>query len=176
MNTRRTVRCSGGIMSHYEIDQQGGVFCTLDESINISKRLQGKKKKYHQVQLNRRGTFRWYYVHRLMAFSWLGEPPHPKRKLVDHRDGNGLNNRIENLRWVTSFGNNVNAKRKGQILEEEGMFYPYIGGHHHRRYKTDDRSTAESMRDLLMECYVRYSMKYPAANSRNVPHYKIHLY
>ena len=43
-------------------------------------------------------------MHRLI----LGEPPSDQKVIVDHRDGNGLNNQRSNLRWVTKQENNCN--------------------------------------------------------------------
>lgn len=43
-------------------------------------------------------------VHRIVALSFLGEPPTPDY-IVDHKDTNRQNNRPENLRWLTRFEN-----------------------------------------------------------------------
>lgn len=45
------------------------------------------------------------YMHRFI----MGYPSH---KVVDHIDGNGLNNQRENLRVVTVAENNLNKRRK----------------------------------------------------------------
>jgi len=44
------------------------------------------------------------FVHRIVAFAFLGRPPSEKH-VVDHIDTNGSNNRTENLRWVTRLEN-----------------------------------------------------------------------
>ena len=62
-------------------------------------------------------NFRWdgkqknKAVHRLVAEAFLEKPD--KKSLVDHIDGDRLNNKIENLRWVTAKenANNIHLER-----------------------------------------------------------------
>ena len=70
----------------------------------------------------RSGKLQWFYVHRLMAYSWLGPQPHPLRNIIDHIDGDSLNNSIQNLRWVTATGNQLNKKCHG-IFEQDGKLH-----------------------------------------------------
>lgn len=49
-----------------------------------------------------------YYLHRLVWQYHHGEVP----ERVDHRDGDTMNNRIENLRLCTAAENQYNSKRK----------------------------------------------------------------
>lgn len=63
----------------------------------------GVKNQYLQVMVNRKG----YLVHRLIATLHYGD----FEGLVDHVDGNTHNNKIENLRIVTTEQNLWNAKR-----------------------------------------------------------------
>jgi hypothetical protein len=63
----------------------------------------GVKNQYLQVMVNRKG----YLVHRLIAALHYGD----FEGLVDHKDGNTRNNKIENLRIVTVEQNLWNAKR-----------------------------------------------------------------
>lgn len=52
------------------------------------------------------------YMHRLIAQEVLGEAP-TKKHVVDHRDGDGLNNRETNLRWLDGYENRwVYARHK----------------------------------------------------------------
>lgn len=60
------------------------------------------KKNHLRVCVDRR----FYYVHRLVWMMHYGEPP----EMIDHIDGDPLNNRIENLRPVTTSDNMRNSK------------------------------------------------------------------
>ncbi len=52
-----------------------------------------------------------YRVHRLVAMTYI---PNPEGKEeVDHINKNKMDNRVENLRWVTSAENKANAEFKG---------------------------------------------------------------
>lgn len=56
-------------------------------------------------------------VHRLVAEVFLGEAPFNTE--VDHKDGNKLNNAINNLEWVTRKENLKRAKNLGLITTSE---------------------------------------------------------
>ena len=155
------------IFRHWKIDARGNLHCTLDPTFFAPVRTTGRKKKYLQVQLMLHGRLRWYYIHRLMAFSWLPKPKSRRLRIVDHRNGNSLDNAIENLRWVTSQGNNLNRPCYG-LVREDGLFYPKVAGHIHYKFGTDDEGTAIMFRKTLVECYVNYTIRNP--DSRSYPH------
>jgi len=53
-----------------------------------------------------------HWVHRLVAETFI---PNPKGlKYIDHKDDNGLNNRSDNLQWVTNSINVVKSIAKGE--------------------------------------------------------------
>lgn len=55
---------------------------------------------YYCVTLSNRKK---HYIHRIVATTFLGEMP--TKLEVNHIDGNKLNNRLENLEWVTRIEN-----------------------------------------------------------------------
>lgn len=54
---------------------------------------------YITVSLCKDGQVHKFYVHRLVAVTFLGEKPGME---VNHKDENRSNNRLENLEWVTA--------------------------------------------------------------------------
>lgn len=109
-----------GFEEHYKIDENGNVY-SLDRYIG-KKFFAGKKIKwsitntgYARVQLSNGTGFRKKYsVHRLVAKHFICEPTE-ERNIVNHKDGNKLNNHYSNLEWCTAQENiihSINAKLK----------------------------------------------------------------
>jgi len=173
-NMNRKLRCKTGGFKNFVIDARGKVTWSGDEDYVPPTRITGQKKKYIQVQLMRGGALKWFYVHRLMAFSWLGESPHLLRLLVDHSDGDSFNNSVENLRWLTPTANQINKRCRG-IVKEGDMFYPKVAGYVHKKYGAKDEELCQDIRAVLVECYVRYNCRFPN-NGNAFPHKSIHKY
>lgn len=58
-----------------------------------------------------------FYMHRVILMAAGREPPSPRHTQGDHIDGDGLNNRIANLRWVTHGDNAKNVASYRQNLD-----------------------------------------------------------
>jgi hypothetical protein len=61
---------------------------------------------YYAVSLCNNGKKKNVYIHRLVTHAFIDN--HNNKGYVDHIDNNKLNNKIPNLRWVTSKENNQN--------------------------------------------------------------------
>ena len=172
---QKRVRWKHGPIRGWLIDTKGNMQCEYDPDYHPQYRIRGRKgKHYKQVQVLAAGMLRWFYIHRLMGFSWLSSPDSPLKFIIDHRNGDSLCNRVENLRWVTITGNNINKRCYG--LHEEGdWFSPRIAGYTHRRYRSRDSEVALEIRKLLVECYVRYNCRFPNCGSE-FPHKYIYRY
>lgn len=60
-----------------------------------------------------------FYVHRLVAQHFIPNDD-PKYKIfVNHKDGNKLNNKVDNLEWISSRENNLHYYRQIQKQKKE---------------------------------------------------------
>lgn len=106
----------------YEVSNTGLVR-SIDRVINSSfaaqRTIKGKVLKpmvsrsgkgYYMVDLNKNGSRKMSYVHRLVSDAFL-----EKESLneVNHIDGNTLNNNVGNLEWCTHKENMVHAYKTG---------------------------------------------------------------
>lgn len=68
----------------------------------------GKVKEYRQIKL---GRSRQTKVHIIVLEAFVG--PRPAGTVCRHMDGNGMNNRLSNLRWGTPEENYADRHRHG---------------------------------------------------------------
>lgn len=96
--------------SNYEISEEGQVRNKKTQYI-----LKGRPSKsgYYQVSIKEdtNNKFKNQYIHRLVAQYFI-ENPENKRE-VNHKDGNKLNNNVNNLEWVTSSENQKHRHKIG---------------------------------------------------------------
>lgn len=59
-----------------------------------------------------------FYVHRLVAIHFI-ENYDPKKTHVNHKDGNKMNNHVENLEWVSPRENNIHYYQEVQQEKRE---------------------------------------------------------
>lgn len=70
------------------------------------------RSAYYRVPLTNRNHIKKYYlVHRLVAMTFISNPDNFKD--VNHKDGNKLNNRVDNLEWCTRSYNLYHAYNNG---------------------------------------------------------------
>jgi len=102
----------------YKISNRGRISKTIGAGRVIIKKLSTKREGYAGVALWNGKKNTTFLVHRLVAKAFI---PNPNNlPIVNHKDGNKLNNNIENLEWCTSkenavhyINNNIN-KIKGE--------------------------------------------------------------
>jgi hypothetical protein len=84
--------------------------------LRSSKKLNGTitKKGYLAVELE--GKF--YFIHRLVAICFI--PNLNNKEQINHKDGNKLNNNVENLEWVTNKENMEHSYKNGFHINHFG--------------------------------------------------------
>jgi len=66
---------------------------------------------YYKITLSKNGKLKTWLVHKLVAQSFLYKPDYKVE--INHKDGNKLNNKIDNLEYCTSSENKLHAFRTG---------------------------------------------------------------
>ncbi|AYV85565.1 MAG: DNA-directed RNA polymerase subunit 2 [Satyrvirus sp.] len=74
---------------------------------------------YHYCSLSTKGKNRSYRTHRIVAEAFVKNPDKKKNKIVNHLDGNRLNNYYKNLEWTTIKGNNEHAAQNNLTAKTE---------------------------------------------------------
>lgn len=72
---------------------------------------------YNYISISVNGEIRNIRTHRLIAYTFLKTR---KKDGINHKDGNKLNNRIDNLEWATCKQNMRHAKKLGLLKGPQG--------------------------------------------------------
>lgn len=80
---------------------------------------------YYRVTLAKNGVKKQKYLHRLIAIHFIDNPENFPQ--VNHKDGNKLNNSIDNLEWCTNQHNIIHAYKLGLIEHVKGENHPNYG-------------------------------------------------
>ena len=92
----------------YQVSNFGRVK-SLRKAIIMSIRI--NKKGYSTIGLSKTGVFNRKSIHRLVAEAFIPNPDN--LPCVNHKDGNKLNNELNNLEWCTYGDNERHAYRTG---------------------------------------------------------------
>lgn len=103
-------------LQNYQIDEEGNVY-SLTTNKYIKARL-NKKLGYMYIDLypepQKKKTYR---LHRLVAETFIPNPNNLPQ--VNHKDGNKLNNNVDNLEWCDNGYNQRHAYRLGLKPEQD---------------------------------------------------------
>ncbi len=80
---------------------------------------------YRSTTLYNNGKNKAFKVHILVANAFLEKPKNKNKKWVNHKDGNKLNNHIDNLEWVTPRENVIHGFKTGLIKSLERKVCQY---------------------------------------------------
>lgn len=105
----------------YEIHSNGEVYSFYTNRF-MKQSLNGKG--YLKVTLTVCGKEITTSIHKLVAIAFLGHNPNGNNTVVHHKDGNKLNNNVDNLELISN-GENVTLgwKAKGVTSKYRGVFY-----------------------------------------------------
>ena len=119
----------------YEVDRSGNLYSLKS---GRRKKLRGSLdgKGYLQYELTGNdGSKAFPKAHRLVALAYI--PNIENKPQVNHKDGDKLNNKVDNLEWVTNRENRVHAIENG--LKDEigyGIIQCDLEGNHLRYFDT----------------------------------------
>jgi hypothetical protein len=94
--------------------------------------INNKTNKYLKIQLNQKREIvelwkdnkkKHCQIHRLLAEAFIPNPDNLPQ--INHIDGNSLNNKIENLEWVTDRDNKLHAYRTGLMKQNKFAVLQY---------------------------------------------------
>jgi len=100
----------------YDISKDGKVKNT---NTNMHLKKQINNSGYYRVELSNKGHSKKFFVHRLVALSFI--PNAENLPQVNHKDGNKLNNNVDNLEWITASNNKKHAF--GVLGQKPNMFF-----------------------------------------------------
>jgi hypothetical protein len=103
-----TWRAIPGYTGKYEVSNLGSVR-TIRNGRMLKQRVD--RAGYMSVRLSSNGNTHTFFVHRLVAESFI--PRSPYHPVVNHLNGNKTDNRSENLEWTTHKGNMQHAYLTG---------------------------------------------------------------
>lgn len=124
-----------GYEDTYKISESGEVWSkdrVCVDSLGRKRVRQGKKltpdiapNGYYRVTLAKNGKKKQKYLHRLIAEYFIPNPLNLPQ--VNHKDGNKLNCKIENLEWVSVQDNVIHAYKNRLINHVRGINHPNYG-------------------------------------------------
>lgn len=100
-----------GYEGSYEISEVGEIRSCITGRIKA----QHIRNGYSGINLHKSGISATKYVHRLVLLAFVG-PPENGSYVVNHLDGNKLNNHVSNLEWCTQLHNVLHCIRNNPLM------------------------------------------------------------
>ena len=106
---------------------------------------------YHQIVLYKDGVRKKHYMHRLVANAFIENPN--KLPIINHKDENKLNNRVDNLEWCSAYYNLRYVKMQAKVVKIDVI---------------DSKGDVVEVVEGIRECERKYSIsKYLIKQSSN---------
>lgn len=100
----------------YAIDREGTVYSVAHNWRGYGARALVpvlNSRGYLRVRLTVAGRRRSHFIHKLVAYAFVGPRPSPRHE-VRHLDGNPLRNAVDNIAWGTRTENAADRERHGR--------------------------------------------------------------
>jgi len=132
-----------GYEGQYSISSDGKVY---SDKSNIELKQSIGTTGYYRVNLNNKDGGKTFKVHRLVATHFIENPNN--LNIVNHKDGNKLNNNIDNLEWCDYTYNNRHARENRLCVTPKG-----IGNKHCKKVKRlDTGEIFPSLHEAALSC------------------------
>lgn len=121
---------------------------------------------YHQIVLCKDGVRKKHYIHRLVANAFIENPD--KLPIINHKDENKLNNRVDNLEWCSAYYNLRYGKMQAKlvkinVIDSKGDIIEVVDGIREceRKYSISKYLIKQSSngKDLIREGKNKYNFK-----------------
>lgn len=106
--------------------------------------IRSKNYKYYVCNLSKNGKGKNYTVHRLVAETFIEN--FENKTQVNHKDGNRLNNKVDNLEWVTPKENTIHAWKNGIVKfddKRKDILLKAINKRWHKQYEANTYKVGE---------------------------------
>lgn len=87
------------------------------------------------------------FVHRLVATKYIPNPENLPQ--VNHKDGNKLNNSVDNLEWVSNRDNSLHALKNGWMRIEENHQFAKLNRKQVQFIKSHDEMSRKELAELF---------------------------
>ena len=120
---------------------------------------------YFGINLVKCGHKKGFKVHRLVALSFLEY--NEGREFVNHKDGNKINNSVENLEWVTKSENTKHAYDNGLKFSMRGEKHPMSKLTREQVVEIRKIGKTKLLREIASDYGVGTSMVWYIINNKN---------
>jgi hypothetical protein len=103
---------------HYYVSDDGKVYSTSSGELKELKLI--FNQGYMYVSLSKNSKHTYYRVHRLVGNAFVDNPNPEKYTIINHKDGNKINNHASNLEWTNMSENTKHAYLNGLAKNAKG--------------------------------------------------------
>ena len=163
LSNRENWRSINGYLN-YEVSDVGRI-----RNVNTGKILKAtiNTRGYFYISLCDNGKIKKHQVHRIVAQEFFETSDN--KTIVDHIDGNKLNNCVSNLRWASNSENGMNRKpQRNKFSKYKGV---YFNKHHnkwcarimsndkrkHLGYYDDEKEAAAKYNEAAIEYFCEFA-------------------